>query len=107
MALVPIVKAVQRDNQVDIYGPDEHHLCTIYAGDEPNDGLKAYTLGSVTIRRGTMYYVYDAQGREVWCVYAPGYALTGRRSAATRNTLKSHIDALRRYPTLSGVGSGG
>jgi len=56
-----IVTAVQRGSQVYVYGPNQRQLCTVFAGNGPDD---------VSVRRGNNIYVYDAQGRQVSSSFA-------------------------------------
>jgi hypothetical protein len=65
-----IVTAVQRGSQVYVYGERQRQICTIFAGNGPEDGLKGYTSSAVSIRRGNNIYVYDAQGRQVSSMFA-------------------------------------
>lgn len=65
-----IVTAVQRGSQVYVYGAAQQQLCSIYAGNEPGDGLKGFTTTTVSIKRGRSVYVYDAQGRQISSTYA-------------------------------------
>ena len=65
-----IVTAVQRGSQVYVYGHGQRQLCSIFAGNGPDDGLKGYTSSTVSVRRGNNIYVYDAQGRQISSVVA-------------------------------------
>jgi hypothetical protein len=68
--MTEIVTAVQRGSQVYVYGPNQRQLCSVFAGNGPNDGLKGFTSSTVSVRRGSTIYVYDAKGRQVSSVFA-------------------------------------
>ena len=65
-----IITAVQRGNQIYVYGTGQRQLCSMFAGTGPNDGLKGYTSSTVSVRRGSQIYVYDAKGRQISSVFA-------------------------------------
>lgn len=57
-----IVTAVQRGSQVYVYGPNQRQLCSVFAGNGPNDGLTGFISSAVNVRCGSNIYVYGAQG---------------------------------------------
>ncbi|HJU12712.1 MAG TPA: hypothetical protein VJ728_17640, partial [Candidatus Binataceae bacterium] len=54
-----------------IYDEEGRQLGIIPAGSGPNDGLKAYTGSTVSVRRGHAIYVYDERGRQKSIIPAP------------------------------------
>jgi hypothetical protein len=61
-----IVTAVQRGSQIYVYGQGNSN----FAGNSPDDGLKAFTSSLVSVRRGRNIYVYGSQGRQISIVFA-------------------------------------
>lgn len=61
---MPIGNAVRRGNSLDVYDEKGRLLTTLPAGTGPEDGLKGYTGGTVSIQRGSTIYTYDEKGRQ-------------------------------------------
>jgi len=60
-----IANAVQRGKVVYVYDEKRHTLFTQSAGNDPADGLKGYTSGTVNIRRGNFIYTYNEKGHQI------------------------------------------
>ena len=60
-----IGSAVQRGSQVYVHDEKGRRLAMLYAGSDPQDGLKGYTGAAVSIRRGAHVYTYDERGRQL------------------------------------------
>lgn len=66
-----IETAVQRGNNVYVYGERNRQLAVLPAGNvQKGDGLQGYTTGAVSIRRGSFVYTYDEKGRRLSTVPA-------------------------------------
>ena len=63
--IMAIGNSVQRSSFVYVYDDKGHQLCTLSAGNGPQDGLKGYTSSTVNIRRGAFIYTYDEKGRQI------------------------------------------
>ena len=61
-----IGNAVDRGGVVYVYDERGHQICGLPGGNGPDDGLKGYTSGTVSIRRGPVLYTYDAQGHQIF-----------------------------------------
>ena len=61
---MPIANAVQRGSTVYVYNEKNQQLCTLSAGNGPNDGLKGYTGSSINIKRGSTIYTYNEKGQQ-------------------------------------------
>ena len=60
-----IANTVQRGKVVYVYDEKGHTLFTQSAGNDPDDGLKGYTSGTVNIRRGNFIYTYNEKGHQM------------------------------------------
>ncbi len=59
-----IGSAVQRGSFVYVYDEKGRQLTALPAGNGPEDGLRGYTGGTVSVRRSSFVYTYDERGRQ-------------------------------------------
>lgn len=63
-----IGNAVERGTFVYIYNEQGHQVGCVPTGNQPGDGLKGYTSGTVNVQRGSYIYSYNERGAQVNCV---------------------------------------
>lgn len=60
---MPIATAVRRGGQVYVYNERNQQLFSKSAGSRPEEGLKGYTSGAVSIRLGNTICTYNEKGQ--------------------------------------------
>jgi hypothetical protein len=66
-----IGSVVQRGAFVFVYNERGGLLTMIGTGGGPDDGLKAYTGATVSLKRGRFNFIYDERGRQL-CIIPTG-----------------------------------
>ncbi|WP_082789558.1 hypothetical protein [Acetobacter malorum] len=65
-----IGSVVQKGNFVYVYNEKGQQLSCIATGNKSIDGLRGYTISTVSIKKGNFIYIYDERGRQKSCVSA-------------------------------------
>jgi len=67
-----IGNVIPRQGYIYVYNERNQQLFFISGGDQPNNGLRGYTSGTVNIQRQGYIYSYNEKGNQIGCISA-GY----------------------------------